>query len=96
MKFLHLNTLTNSDCRARIATIADNQTAVVHDFSTLCAFSGQHGHGLCSGDSGGPLVIDNQLIGIASWAVPCAVGMPDGFTRISSHIDWVKHNMRLL
>lgn len=44
----------------------------------------------CMGDSGGPLVLaDGALIGIVSWGVPCGVGMPDIYTKVSSYKDWI-------
>jgi hypothetical protein len=44
----------------------------------------------CMGDSGGPLVLeDGSLIAIVSWGVPCALGMPDIFTKVSEYKDWI-------
>lgn len=59
--------------------------------STLCALADFRG--ICYGDSGSALVTNNSLVGIASWGVPCAVGKPDQFTRISSFYDWIMTNM---
>ena len=44
------------------------------------------------GDFGGPLIANNQLVGIVSWGFACAVGVPDIYTRISSHCDWISAN----
>lgn len=44
------------------------------------------------GDSGGPLVADYGvpvLIGVISWGVPCSVGYPDVYTRISAYQSWI-------
>ena len=46
----------------------------------------------CHGDSGGPLVKDRKLIGVISWGIPCAMGVPDQHTRISSYLDWIQEN----
>ena len=44
------------------------------------------------GDSGGPLVVNGLQEGIASWVVPCAVGYPDAFTRVSYFREWIRQN----
>ena len=42
------------------------------------------------GDSGGPLLAANRVIGITSFMLKCANGYPDGFTRVSAYLDWIK------
>lgn len=59
----------------------------------VCAYSGMLGTGTCFGDSGGPLISDNKLIGIVSFARICALGYPDGYTRISTYADWIDQVM---
>lgn len=86
LKFIHLNTLNNDAYRDRMEE-ALNKTGLVHDFSTLCAFSGRMGHGICLEDAGGPLVVDNKLIGVITWIYGCGMGHPDGFARVSTYID---------
>ncbi|XP_030384941.1 serine protease 1-like [Scaptodrosophila lebanonensis] len=50
----------------------------------------------CSGDSGGPLklVSDGKLIGVTSFVASagCESGLPAGFTRVTSYLDWIKTN----
>lgn len=82
-------TMSNYECRARHDTIVP-----IFDYGTICAYSGRVGAGLCSGDSGGPLIYNNTLIGIASWVVPCGLGFPDGFTRISEYASWIEKHIR--
>lgn len=60
--------------------------------NTICSF-GANGNGMCMGDSGGPLVANGQLAGAVSWGVPCGVGSPDVFARISSHHAWIVQNL---
>ncbi|XP_017840143.1 transmembrane protease serine 9 [Drosophila busckii] len=48
----------------------------------------------CRGDSGGPLVLNDgslTLVGIIShgFDAKCQLRVPDIFTRVSSHIDWI-------
>lgn len=59
----------------------------------VCAYSGMFGTGACLGDSGGPLISDNKLIGIVSFARICALGYPDGYTRISTYAGWIDQVM---
>lgn len=56
---------------------------------TLCALP-QEKQGICQGDAGGPLVSNGQLIGVTSWAFTCAHQGAEGFTRISSFLNWIR------
>jgi secreted trypsin-like serine protease len=61
----------------------------------VCA--GTQGKGACYGDSGGPLSgLDGNgvvLVGIASFGgAPCAVDLPDVFTRVVKFRDWIQRN----
>ncbi|XP_063961428.1 chymotrypsinogen B-like [Lytechinus pictus] len=54
--------------------------------------------GVCTGDSGGPIVQEINgrwtLVGISSWVRECGASyVPNGFTRVSSFIDWIRDNM---
>ena len=44
------------------------------------------------GDAGGPLTTSGSLIGVISWGIPCALGYPDVYARISSHCNWILAN----
>ncbi|XP_018403821.1 PREDICTED: chymotrypsin-1-like [Cyphomyrmex costatus] len=57
--------------------------------SHICTFT-TLGEGACHGDSGGPLVFNGVQIGIVSFGVPCALGRPDVFTRVSSFKEWIQ------
>ncbi|KAH8333155.1 hypothetical protein KR074_009380, partial [Drosophila pseudoananassae] len=52
------------------------------------------GKSTCAGDSGGPLVIHdgNKLVGVTSFVAAngCTSGLPDGFTRVTSYLDWIR------
>lgn len=46
-------------------------------------------------DSGGPLVnMRDELVGIVSWGIPCGMGLPDGFAKISLLYDWIEWKMK--
>ena len=71
------------------------------DDAVLCAVGkfDVYGVGLCHGDGGNPLVENGRLIGIALWDVPenvpCAIGNPNQFTRVSSYIDWIENHVNV-
>lgn len=66
--------------------------------SVLCTLGyPNRNQGSCQGDSGGPLIMENEnsdsiLVGIVSFGskAGCAVGVPQGFTRIGSYLKWIK------
>lgn len=96
-RFIYLKTLANDDC---IQKYGGNASEFI-DESILCASSNfvTYGVGLCHGDSGNPLISNGQLVGIALWDVPeplpCAIGKPDQYTRISSYISWIKYHVNV-
>ncbi|KAK6640427.1 hypothetical protein RUM44_012122 [Polyplax serrata] len=87
---LHLNktVMSNSECKERMGpghgTIGEGN---------IC-FSGEPNYGVCFGDSGGPLLyVDNgkkYTVGVVSWGIPCALGKPDVYVRVSHYTDWIK------
>ncbi|KFB50043.1 AGAP011917-PA-like protein [Anopheles sinensis] len=83
LQFLNVNTLSNEDC----ANFLGAEGWRIGP-SSLCTLT-REGQGICNGDEGGALVLDNYAIGVVSWGVPCAVGRPDVFTRISAVRSWI-------
>nr|XP_012215858.1 PREDICTED: transmembrane protease serine 9-like [Linepithema humile] len=57
--------------------------------SHLCALN-QRGIGACQGDSGGPFVCNGQQYGVTSWVLPCAVGVPDAYTSVYHHLNFIR------
>lgn len=86
LKFLEVGTLTNDDCRDRHAP---EHAEKIYN-GTICALL-RRGHGACFGDSGGPLTAFEpaELIGLVSWGMPCALGVPDQYTRVSEFTAWI-------
>ncbi|XP_030376386.1 chymotrypsin-1-like [Scaptodrosophila lebanonensis] len=59
------------------------------DIGNICAFN-RLGKGACHGDSGGPLVYNGNLVGVASFVMPCATGVPDVFASVGYHYDFIR------
>lgn len=88
LQFLNSRTIAVEDCQARLSPNP------VYE-SQVCAFTAS-GQGACHGDSGGPLVtLNNVLVGLVSWGVPCGRGYPDVYTRVYSFLDWINANSEL-
>lgn len=88
LQFTHVNTLAVQECVDAFPWSVGQYISN----SSLCTFNA--GKGMCRGDSGAPLVLNGELIGIASWAIPCADRYPDVYTRISSYLTWIADNMK--
>ncbi|XP_015176238.1 PREDICTED: chymotrypsin-1-like [Polistes dominula] len=58
--------------------------------SQICALN-RAGIGACQGDSGGPLTYNGRIAGIVSWVIPCARGIPDVFTKVSAHLNFIRN-----
>ncbi|KAL2718150.1 chymotrypsin-1-like [Vespula squamosa] len=86
------NALLKADLYAKNNNICQRQHTLVIYPSHICALN-QRGIGACQGDSGGPLTYNGKLAGIVSWVIPCAVGIPDVFTKVSSHITFIRNAM---
>ncbi|XP_058813314.1 chymotrypsin-1-like [Topomyia yanbarensis] len=84
LRFLQVEIITQNACQEAFdepytQRLADN---------TLCTLSPE-GQGNCLGDAGGPLVYNGELVGVISWGIPCGLGMPDVYARISNHRAWI-------
>uniref|UniRef100_A0A182YNJ6 Uncharacterized protein n=1 Tax=Anopheles stephensi TaxID=30069 RepID=A0A182YNJ6_ANOST len=86
LQSLNVVTLSNDDCKAK--SLYPEHVDVGH----LCTMS-KTGEGACNGDSGGPLVYEGKLVGVVNFGVPCALGYPDGFARVSYYHDWIRTTM---
>ncbi|XP_031639363.1 chymotrypsin-2-like [Contarinia nasturtii] len=93
LQFAKPMTISASECKNKY----NSHEAGKHvDDSILCTVNDE-GVGNCFGDSGGPLVDASDpehktLVGVVSWVIPCAMGLPDGYTRVYTQLGWI-HEM---
>lgn len=86
LQSLNVVTLSNEDCKKKMG----NPSNV--DVGHVCTLT-KAGEGACNGDSGGPLVYEGKLVGVVNFGVPCGLGYPDGFARVSYYHEWVRTTM---
>lgn len=86
LQYLNVTIMDNEDCRK--AHFISKRSVFIYD-NVMCSHNGKM-RGTCNGDSGGPLVAKGELIGVVSWGIRCAIGLPDVFTRISEHATWIE------
>lgn len=102
---LRLNTtiISNDDCRSRHSQqtalkIFDSKICTFTRTSEGTCFGMTAKFNLCklfyddssnAGDEGGALVFNGQIIGVASFQVPCAIGRPDVFEGVVSSRLWL-------
>lgn len=88
LQFVNVKTLNKDDCKKKVSNWAD---------SILC-LSHPKGEGACSGDSGGPAAYEGKLAGVAGFVTgiitSCGSSRPDGYAKVSSHITWIRTNMK--
>lgn len=84
LQFLETTIIGNDECRARHNIL---NRRFVYD-NVICTYTHSN-EGICLGDSGGPLVVQQILVGVMSWVVPCGKGVPDAYARISAHYEWI-------
>lgn len=93
LKFLTAIAIDNGECQD--AYLSTRYKFEIMNYQ-LCTLN-REGQGTCRGDSGGPLVIYGPqgplLVGITSWGLPCAMGLPDVFTRISAVYQWIYQHL---
>uniref|UniRef100_W8CDY6 Serine protease SP24D n=1 Tax=Ceratitis capitata TaxID=7213 RepID=W8CDY6_CERCA len=64
--------------------------------NALLCLGHEANNGACFGDSGGPAAYNGELVGVASFVVSgCGSTNPDGYAKISAHVDWIQENSDL-
>lgn len=85
LQFLNTVTLKRDACLARLGSLGQ-----FFHVNSVCT-TNPINKGICLGDTGNPLVTARrELVGIASWAIPCARGYPDVFTRVFPYLEWIE------
>ncbi|XP_076664770.1 chymotrypsin-1-like [Andrena cerasifolii] len=86
LQYINLMIESKAKCRQVHSNVQD---------SHICTFT-KYGEGACNGDSGGPLVVNGVQVGVVSFGIPCGVGKPDVYTRVSSFASWIKQQQTFL
>lgn len=88
LQFFNTITIRNPQC---ITQLANTGLGPLVTNQHICAVT-RVGQGICGGDNGAPLTQNNELIAIASFAVPCGTGVPDVFIRLQPYALWISQN----
>lgn len=90
LQFKDTTILTSADCTTRVNNArAFNPTIYP---GHICTLAGR-GIGGCYGDSGSPLVANGGIVGVVSFGLPCAQGVPDILARVSHYLRWIDTTM---
>ncbi|XP_011862079.1 PREDICTED: chymotrypsin-1-like [Vollenhovia emeryi] len=87
LKWLSVNVLSQERCLSGHKNPRTNE-------NQICTLE-KVGKGACQGDSGGPLVVDDELVGVVSWVLPCALGISDVYTNVYKYLDFIKESQLL-
>ncbi|KFB45388.1 AGAP003971-PA-like protein [Anopheles sinensis] len=86
LQFIRTDIIDADDCAAQFE---EPYASRISEQRTICT-SNQPDQGVCLGDAGGPLVLDGVLVGVQSWSIPCGLGLPDVYERVSHHRPWIQ------
>lgn len=78
-------TVTNEECR-RI--LGGDKAAFIFD-SKVCVLPVDD-RVICDSDNGAPLIVDNKIIGISSWNIPCDHNSLIVVERIAAHFEFIQ------
>ncbi|XP_069688740.1 brachyurin-like isoform X1 [Periplaneta americana] len=92
LQYVDLTVITNQECNSVYGVITSGMICV----------STPGGKSTCSGDSGGPLIHSQNggyvQVGVVSFSAAsgCEAGLPAGFTRVTSYLDWIQTNTGII
>lgn len=85
LRFIVVRSITNEECKQRSPLVISNQ---ITD-RVLCTAGDNPSIGVCGKDTGAAVVSNVFVVGIVSFNMPCAVGIPDAHLRISAFRPWI-------
>lgn len=89
LRFVNLPVISNEKCLKKLKKGSDKLSLQSTGICTYAKRGSENfGNSPNEGDSGGPLVIDNQLVGIISWAKLFS-GI-SAFMRLSEYTQWIE------
>ncbi|XP_069688741.1 brachyurin-like isoform X2 [Periplaneta americana] len=92
LQYVDLTVITNQECNSVYGFITSGMICV----------STPDSKSTCDGDSGGPLIHSQNggyiQVGIVSFVSSsgCEAGLPAGFTRVTSYLDWIQTNTGII
>ncbi|XP_047526194.1 chymotrypsin-2-like [Pieris napi] len=89
LQWLNVTALSVYNCQKQLKAFQKKNPFTKKQICTLT----KRGEGTCQGDSGGALIENGEAVGVASYNLPCAYGVPDVFTRVYEYLDWIKARM---
>lgn len=89
LQWARLFVISNEVCMRSLSPLSVRDTVI-------CA-QGENSESVCAGDSGGPLVLEQDgrtIIGVTSFGHinGCHLGHPQGFTRVTSYVSWIRQH----
>ncbi|KAL5290754.1 hypothetical protein ACFFRR_010243 [Megaselia abdita] len=95
LQFVHVKTLSTDHCLKRIFPW---NIIIWRQKNSILCLSHPRGKGACQGDSGGPAAYNGKLVGVTGFVTgiltTCGSSRPDGYAKVSYHIDWIKKHMQ--
>ncbi|XP_053721675.1 chymotrypsin-like protease CTRL-1 [Synchiropus splendidus] len=77
----------------KLCTCAYEFVGITNQIKDNMICAGEENKGACQGDSGGPLQFKQNSswiqAGVTSYGIPCALGIPEVYARVSFFQDWI-------
>lgn len=91
-----LRTLNFEKCRSLFAVADHGNSSRDLESDNICT-EHKKSDGMWLGDVGNAIVSeDNELIGVTSWIFGWRDGLPDVYTKVYPHLEWITNEMQKL